>query len=244
MATIESIKTQNDTQIRGAVEAGSITPDIVSDLLDSILDEVRDRGIIAFIDDDAVQAGDPDDTKLAISLSTGKIYRHDGVSWVLVLNPGSGGPVLWNDITGKPSTFTPSAHSHVINDISDLQAALNAKQATLVSGANIKSINGLSLIGSGDLSIAAATKVTITFGADTLYNYNTGYLITRVIAIPSGNTAAFKIGTSPGGEDILEATPLVGTIPIVVPVNLYATTSGTIYFSGITSTTTIIIYYE
>jgi hypothetical protein len=33
----------------------------------------------------------------------------------------------WADITGKPSTFPPSTHSHAIVDTTGLQAALDAK---------------------------------------------------------------------------------------------------------------------
>jgi hypothetical protein len=33
----------------------------------------------------------------------------------------------WTDITGKPSTFTPSTHSHVISDVTNLQTTLDAK---------------------------------------------------------------------------------------------------------------------
>ena len=36
------------------------------------------------------------------------------------------------------------------------QTALDAKQATLVSGTNIKTINSTSLLGSGDISVASA----------------------------------------------------------------------------------------
>jgi len=35
----------------------------------------------------------------------------------------------WGALTGKPSTFTPSAHTHVIDDVTGLQAALDGKQA-------------------------------------------------------------------------------------------------------------------
>lgn len=35
----------------------------------------------------------------------------------------------WADLTGVPSTFTPSAHTHVIADTTGLQAALDGKQA-------------------------------------------------------------------------------------------------------------------
>ena len=38
--------------------------------------------------------------------------------------------VDWSSITGKPATFAPSAHSHVIADVTGLQAALDAKQAS------------------------------------------------------------------------------------------------------------------
>jgi len=47
----------------------------------------------------------------------------------------------WGDITGTLSNQT------------DLQNALDAKQETLVSGTNIKTINGTSVLGSGDLAI-------------------------------------------------------------------------------------------
>lgn len=64
---------------------------------------------------------------------------------IAALGGGSGGPVAWNDITGKPSTFPPEAHSHdgvyqpagsyanathghAISDISGLQTALDGKQ--------------------------------------------------------------------------------------------------------------------
>ena len=39
---------------------------------------------------------------------------------------------------------------------SGLQTALDAKQATLVSGTNIKTINGSSVLGSGDLTVSGA----------------------------------------------------------------------------------------
>ena len=57
---------------------------------------------------------------------------------------------VWGQITGTLSNQT------------DLQTALNAKQATLISGTNIKTINGTSILGSGDLVISAG--VTSVFG--------------------------------------------------------------------------------
>lgn len=98
--------------------------------------------------------------------------------------------VAWGDITGKPTTFTPSAHTHAIADVIGLPDALDgkqpvgsyltssaigstvqdysanltswsalapaAKQDALVSGTNIKTINGTSLLGPGDIAISGS----------------------------------------------------------------------------------------
>jgi hypothetical protein len=58
-----------------------------------------------------------------------------------IIAGASGGGATWGGITGTLSSQT------------DLQTALNAKQATLVSGTNIKTVNGNSLVGSGNVTI-------------------------------------------------------------------------------------------
>lgn len=60
----------------------------------------------------------------------------------------------WSGITGKPASYPPNTHGHAIADVTGLQTALDAKQATLVSATNIKTVNGQTLLGSGDLVIA------------------------------------------------------------------------------------------
>lgn len=47
--------------------------------------------------------------------------------------------VTWDSLPGKPSTFAPSAHTHAISDVTNLQTTLDGKQAsgfyaTLVNG--------------------------------------------------------------------------------------------------------------
>lgn len=71
--------------------------------------------------------------------NTGKIFILDKYGKVKL--PSSGGSASWGTITGTLSSQT------------DLQNALNAKQDTLVSGTNIKTINTNSILGSGDLSV-------------------------------------------------------------------------------------------
>lgn len=59
---------------------------------------------------------------------------------------GGGGSATWGSITGTLSSQT------------DLQSALNGKQATLVSGSNIKTVNGNSIVGSGNVVVSGADK--------------------------------------------------------------------------------------
>jgi hypothetical protein len=61
---------------------------------------------------------------------------------VASLGPGGGGGAMWGSITGTLGAQT------------DLNTALNGKQTILVSGSNIRTVNGNSLIGSGDVAIA------------------------------------------------------------------------------------------
>lgn len=44
---------------------------------------------------------------------------------------GGGGStsVTWSDVTGKPSTFPPSSHTHSISDVTSLQTALDGKSS-------------------------------------------------------------------------------------------------------------------
>lgn len=44
--------------------------------------------------------------------------------------------MAWSDISGKPSTFTPSAHTHAISDVTGLETALGGKAASSLIGAN------------------------------------------------------------------------------------------------------------
>jgi hypothetical protein len=42
--------------------------------------------------------------------------------------------LAWSKLTGVPSTFTPSAHTHPISDIVGLQTALDGKEASITAG--------------------------------------------------------------------------------------------------------------
>lgn len=96
-----------------------------------------------------------------------------------------------------------------INDQSDLQDALGAKQDTLVSGTNIKTIGGNSLLGSGDIEVGGKT-------AESIANQNTGASV-KDIKVWQGSETMWNNG---------EATTWHNYETDVVPIpNKYSTNS-------------------
>jgi Pectate lyase superfamily protein len=65
------------------------------------------------------------------------------------INAASGGTPAFSAITGQPT------------DNANLATALNAKQATLSSGTNIKSVNGTTLLGSGDVAVTGSDVINV-----------------------------------------------------------------------------------
>lgn len=54
------------------------------------------------------------------------------------------------------------SHTHTIANITNLQSSLDAKQATLVNQTNIKSVNGNTLLGSGNLALEETIVVALS----------------------------------------------------------------------------------
>ncbi len=84
-----------------------------------------------------------------INFPNGSVTDDGGGEVTVAISSSS---VSWGNIIGT------------LSDQTDLQTALNAKQATLVSGTNIKTINGSSILGSGNLSIAPTLDDILTNG--------------------------------------------------------------------------------
>ena len=70
--------------------------------------------------------------------------------------------VLGND-SRLSDQRVPTPHGHTIANTIGLQAELDSKQDTLVSGDNIKTINGESILGAGNITVAGSGTVPITF---------------------------------------------------------------------------------
>ena len=63
-----------------------------------------------------------------------------------------GGASNWNDITGKPETFPPSAHNHAITDVTGLEDALQ-------NAGTVKSVNGQLPDESGNVTVETGSAV-------------------------------------------------------------------------------------
>jgi len=82
------------------------------------------------------------------------------------LDSGAGTTVAWGDITGIPSTFTPSAHTHVISDVTGLQAALDSKAVAGAIGSSGITMSTARLLGRWTASTGAVQEITVGSGLD------------------------------------------------------------------------------
>lgn len=138
-------------------------------------------------------------------------YKNNGGSWAAI---GSGGTTYTFG-----SEFTNTSNNISINaiaqsKITNLTTDLAAKQATLVSGTNIKTVNGTSLLGSGDISISS-TQVNSD------WNATSG--LAQILNKPSDLTAFTPRSTAGSGQ---------GDASITIPVSDLFTELGTITVSS------------
>lgn len=147
--------------------------------------------------------------------------------------------VTEDEMTGKANV----GHGHAISEITNLQSTLNGKQATLVSGTNIKTINGNSILGSGNLSINASLPQnsdvilrTLSFKGGSNYSISGIYVIETDSVSLSGSVGSnasvnFSIDSYyysdyPNGRWYYVATPTSGGYIDTIAVGVEATTSG------------------
>lgn len=109
-------------------------------------------------------------------------------------------------VTDANNKLAPSAVTvatlNFLDATSSVQTQINTKQPTLVSGTNVKTINGNSIVGSGDLAIAAGGTVTSVTGANgvtvatgtTTPVIGLGSITVTGLAITGGSTANFLLG--------------------------------------------------
>lgn len=87
------------------------------------------------------------------------------------ITPDSNGNIVVTNVSGTASSITGTISK---NQVTGLENDLNNKQNVLVSGTNVKTINGQSIVGSGDLSVSGPVKLIGVLSSNfTLSNSNT-----------------------------------------------------------------------
>lgn len=110
----------------------------------------------------------------------------------------SAGAVAWGGITGTLSSQT------------DLQTALDAKQDDLISGTNLMTVNGTTLLGSGDV---ATNTGHFTNQRRSIYSYFNELINTVTTSSPGNDVQATNSGTSAAtSAQASDATNRIGLV--------------------------------
>lgn len=87
---------------------------------------------------------------------------------------------------------------------------------------------------------SGALLVTLT--TDGTYVLPAGNIIDLIIITPTVDSPVLKVGTTVGGEEIMPSNSILATVDYPLSEIIIARTDKTIYFSGITASTAILIY--
>jgi hypothetical protein len=89
-------------------------------------------------------------------------------------------------------------------DISTLNTAINGKQATLVAGTNIKTINSSSILGSGNLDVGKVTEVSVVGTTPIIVGQASGHTaITPKYSITHATSLSSAQGFGPSADATL-----------------------------------------
>jgi len=155
-------------------------------------------------------------------------YKYNGSSWVFEydLNNSSFTAAEWAAI--QSGITTPLVQKlGALPTNADLQSALSGKQATLVSGTNIKTVDGQSILGSGNLSVSDpnAVKVTAQTWTDaqkTQARTNIGAYAKPSGGIPKTDLDSGVQGSLDLADSAIQARPSGEVDPAITPAE-YAT---------------------
>lgn len=121
------------------------------DLIDSQLNIDEDKASEIDAQNDQI-----DDKYLTPKAVKKSVEAFSPVKKVNNITPDSNGNVVVTNVSGTASSITGTITK---NQVTGLENDLNNKQDVLVSGTNVKTINGQSIIGSGDLSVSGPVKL-------------------------------------------------------------------------------------
>ena len=93
-------------------------------------------------------------------------------------------------------------------------------------------------------NLTSFSKDTATYSGDDSYAVGAGSYVKRVLLKPTTSLTAFKLGTTVSGDELVGEQAVASGAWTVFNIDYYFECSGTMYFQGVTSSTSIIVYYE
>ncbi len=168
-------------------------------------------------------------TKLNTDLDTiDAIFAAAGSGTSVGLNVGSGKVLtVAGSITANGASLSPAELGYLDGVTSSIQTQINGKQATLVSGTNIKTVGGASLLGSGD-----AGTIGVAYGGTGATSLTSGYLVKGNGTSAASASVVYDDGTNVG----VGTTSLSDKVTIAGDVRV--SSGGDIRISSATGTTT------
>ncbi len=96
-------------------------------------------------------------------------YKWTGVAWV----SNNLGSIAWTDVTGKPLTFAPSAHTHATTDITGLQTYVDGRVQLIVDAAPaaLDTLNELAAAIGDDANFAGTVTTALAGKAPTVHTH-------------------------------------------------------------------------
>jgi hypothetical protein len=162
---------------------------------------------------------------------------------------GTGGSVAWSDVTGKPSTYPPAAHTHTISQVDGLQTALdNAGKVktvngispddtgniTIETGGTVKTVNGISPDESGNVIIDTGSDVDENRLLPTSANHEDMLIFDATSTVGGGNDESTKFLIQiPAGGSLITDTAAGNQAAVPIEDNgVQVNAEGEMVFSG------------
>ena len=156
---------------------------------------VKDQKAMYALTTDTVQLGDTvkrlDTGMMYIVVDTANLSNEKGY---MEYTAGSASSVPWSGVTGKPSTFTPSAHTHTIAQITDISNA-SVKHATSADSAT----TATTATKLGSATVGSLTKgIYLNSGTPTACSYSLGMDVPAGSKLTDTNTWKANTASSEG----------------------------------------------
>ena len=146
-------------------------------------------------------------SQLALGMTGERMYyrNRDGGSWTSWKKIAyTSDPVAWDSITGKPSTYTPSSHTHTKSQITDFPSSLPA------NGGNSSTVNGHT-VNSDVPSGAKFTDTTYNDATTSAHGLMTPAMVSKLNGIADGanrttvDTSMSSTSTNPVQNKIIKS---------------------------------------